>query len=106
MLHNIPEGISIAVPIYYATGSYKKAFKATLLSGIAEPIGAILSFVFLKNYISELLISIILIVVAGLMITLSIEELIPKTMKYRENKYLYLGLIIGLVLVIINVTLF
>ena len=106
MLHNIPEGISIAVPIYYATGSLKKAFKATLLSGLAEPFGAIISFIFLKNYISELLISIILIAVAGLMITLSIEELIPKTLKYNENKHLYLGLIIGFVLVIINVLFF
>ena len=106
MLHNIPEGISIAVPIYYATGSLKKAFKATFISGIAEPIGAILSLLFLKNYMSDTLISTILIVVAGLMITLSIEELIPRSIKYKENKYLYLGLLIGLTTIIINVLFF
>ena len=66
MLHNIPEGIegiSIAVPIYYATGSKMEAFKKAFLSGIAEPIGAILAFIFLKNYITDMMISIILVIV-------------------------------------------
>lgn len=102
MLHNIPEGISIAVPIYYATKSKKKALKATFISGLSEPLGAILAFIFLKRYVSELMISIILIVVAGLMITLSIQEMLPASLKYKENKYVYLGLISGAVLVIIN----
>lgn len=106
MLHNIPEGISIAVPIYYSTKSYKKAFKATFISGIAEPLGAILAFIFLKNYISEMLISIILIIVAGLMITLSIQELLPKALEYKENKFIYIGLISGITIVLINVLFF
>lgn len=105
MLHNIPEGISIAVPIYYATGSKKKALKATLISGLSEPLGAILAFIFLKKYVSELMISIVLVVVAGLMITLSIQEMLPASLKYKENKYVYLGLILGTLLVIINVCL-
>lgn len=103
MLHNIPEGISIAVPIYYATGSRKKAIKSTLISGLSEPLGAILAYVFLKRFVSELMISIVLIVVAGLMITLSIQEMLPKALKYKENKWIYLGLIIGTILVIVNV---
>ena len=106
MLHNIPEGISIAVPIYYSTGSKLKAFKATFISGVAEPFGAILAFIFLKNYVSELMISIVLIIVAGLMITLSIQELLPKALKYKENKLLIIGLISGVVVVIINMLLF
>ena len=106
MLHNIPEGISIAVPIYYATGSKMEAFKKAFLSGIAEPIGAILAFIFLKNYITDMMISIILVIVAGLMITLAIQELIPKALKYKENKVLYLGLISGIILVLINIILF
>ena len=106
MLHNIPEGISIAVPIYYATGSRKKAFKKAFLSGIAEPIGALLAFVFLKDYITDMMISVILVIVAGLMITLAIQELIPASLKYKENKALYLGLISGIVLVLINILLF
>lgn len=106
MLHNIPEGISIAVPIYYATGSKRKAFKATFISGIAEPMGAILAFIFLRNYVSELMISIVLIVVAGLMITLSIQELLPKALKYKENKLLILGILSGVIVVIVNILLF
>ena len=103
MLHNIPEGISIAVPIYYATGSRKNAIKSTLISGLSEPLGAILAFIFLKKFVSELMISIVLIVVAGLMITLSIQEMLPRALKYKENKWIYLGLITGTILVIVNV---
>ena len=103
MLHNIPEGISIAVPIYYATNNKKKAIKATLISGLSEPLGAILAYVFLKRFVSELMISIVLIVVAGLMITLSIQEMLPKALKYKEIKFIYLGLFCGTILVIINV---
>lgn len=103
MLHNIPEGISIAVPIYYATGSRRKAIKSTLISGLSEPLGAILAYVFLKRFVSELMISIVLIVVAGLMITLSIQEMLPRALKYKENKWIYLGLITGTILVIVNV---
>ena len=103
MLHNIPEGISIAVPIYYATGSRKNAIKSTLISGLSEPLGAILAFVFLKKFVSELMISIVLIVVAGLMITLSIQEMLPRALRYKENKWIYLGLISGTILVIVNV---
>lgn len=105
MLHNIPEGISIAVPIYYATGSKKKAFKATFISGISEPIGAVLAYIFLKNYVSELMISIVLIVVAGLMITLSIQEMLPKALQYKENKSIWLGLGVGVILLILNMIL-
>ncbi len=102
MFHNIPEGISIAVPIYYATGSKKKAILHTFLSGIAEPLGAILAFIFLKNYINSLMISIILLFVAGIMITLSIEEMLPKAISYKEHKFIYLGLIIGILIILLN----
>lgn len=106
MLHNIPEGISIAVPIYYATKNKRKAIKATLISGMAEPLGAILAFVFLKKYISVTMISITLIIVAGLMITLSIQELLPKALTYKENKLLYLGFFSGVGVVLLNILLF
>ena len=77
--------------------------KSTLISGLSEPLGAILAFVFLKKFVSELMISIVLIVVAGLMITLSIQEMLPRALKYKENKWIYLGLITGTILVIVNV---
>ena len=102
MFHNIPEGISIAVPIYYATKSKKKALTTTLLSGLAEPLGALIAYLFLKNYITDTMISIVLLFVAGIMITLSIEEMFPNALSYKENIHIYLGLIIGIVLIIIN----
>ena len=102
MLHNIPEGISIAVPIYYATGSKKEAIKKTFISGLAEPLGAVLAFLFLRNFITNAMIGFILLFVAGLMITLAINELLPKALSYYENKYIILGFIIGMLLLFIN----
>lgn len=102
ILHNIPEGISIAIPIYYATKSKFKAIKYAFLSGLSEPIGAILSFLFLKNFITNELISIILLLVSGIMITISIEEIYPETLKYKEKRYILIGIISGIFLIIIN----
>ncbi len=102
MLHNIPEGISIAVPIYYATGSRQKAVKMTFLSGLAEPLGALLAFLFLRNFISDTMIAVILLFVAGIMITLAIEELLPKALEYHENKYILLGFLAGIILLLMN----
>ena len=102
MFHNIPEGISIAVPIYYATKSKKKALYNTFLSGLAEPLGALLAFLFLKNYVTDLMIDIVLLYVAGIMITLSIDEMLPKALSYKENKFIYLGLLVGTILILVN----
>lgn len=103
MLHNIPEGISIAIPIYYATKSRGKALKLTLISSLAEPLGAILCYFFLKNYINDVSIAIILTLVAGIMITLAIHELLPEAKKYNEEKYLTIGIISGVILMFINI---
>lgn len=102
MLHNIPEGISIAVPIYYSTNNKKEAIKKAFLSGLAEPLGAILAFLLFKNFITNTFISIILLLVAGIMITISIEEIYPEIRKYKEQKLFYFGMITGIVLLIIN----
>lgn len=101
-LHNIPEGISIAVPIYYATGSKKEAIFKTFLSGIAEPIGAIIAYIFLSKYITNTLISFILVLVGGIMITLAIEGIFPKAKEYKLDKYLVLGLLVGFGLIMFN----
>ena len=88
MLHNIPEGISIAVPVYYATNKRSRGLMLSLISGIAEPFGAILAYVLLKDYINETLVSVVLMFVAGIMTTLAINEMIPEVNKYN-NKRLY-----------------
>ena len=103
MLHNIPEGISIAIPIYYATKSRKKALKMTAISSLAEPLGAILCYVLLKNYINEISIAIILTLVAGIMITLAIHELLPEAKKYNEEKLMMLGIISGVIIMLVNI---
>lgn len=102
MFHNIPEGISIAIPIYYATKDKKKAFFYTLLSGISEPVGAILAYIFLKNIVTMSLISYILIFVAGIMITISINELLPRSLEYKQDKMLKLGLLVGFLISLAN----
>lgn len=86
ILHNIPEGISISVPIYYSKKSKKKAFLYTMLSGLSEPLGALLSMIFLYKYISNFLIAILFSLIAGLMSYISIFELMKTSFKYDKNK--------------------
>lgn len=106
MLHNIPEGIAIAVPIYYSTNSKKKALNKTLLSGLSEPLGAILAYVALAKYINDQMISIILLFVAGIMITISIHKMLPVSLQYKCNKYIYYGIEVGIIFIILNILLF
>jgi len=98
-LHNIPEGICIAIPIYYSTKNKWKALKTTLISGLSEPLGAILAYLFLYKYITTSILNIIFISVAGIMITLAIDEILKESIKYSEknNKYIYIGIIIGII---------
>lgn len=101
-LHNIPEGISIAVPIYYSTGSVGEAVKCTFLSALAEPLGALLAFLIFKNFITEQMIGMFLILVAGIMITLSINKMLPEALSYNKKKSLYAGLIFGTIIVLLS----
>lgn len=88
MLHNIPEGIAIAIPIYYATKSKKKAIKNVFLSGLSEPIGALLAWIFLYRYLNNFIISIILIFVAALMISIAINDIFEEANKYSRKSVL------------------
>ena len=106
MMHNIPEGISIAVPLYYSTGKKGRGILYTFISALAEPLGAIIAFLFLKEYINMLTISYVLIIVAGIMITISINELFPEAIKYNERMQIKLGMILGVVVILINHFLF
>lgn len=97
-LHNIPEGISIAIPIYYSTKSKFKAFLYTFIAAIVEPIGALLSLLFINN-INDYLFGIILSVTSGIMIYLSIFDLLKEARKYLKKreiviKYLLIFIII------------
>ena len=100
-LHNIPEGITIAIPIYYSTKSIKKAFFYTLFSGISEVFGAFISYIFLYKYININILNIIFIFVAGIMINLSINDILKESIKY-DKKNIYLGFIIGIIFFLIS----
>lgn len=103
-LHNIPEGICIAVPIYYSTKSKSRAVGTTLISGLSEPLGAILAYLFLYKYITTTTLHIIFIIVAGIMISLAINEILKESIKYSEkhNKYIYIGILLGIIFFIIS----
>ncbi len=102
-LHNIPEGISVAVPIFYATGNRRKAFIYSLLSGLAEPVGAIIAYLFLRliasggtGVISPEFMGILFGGVAGIMVYISLDELLPTSRAFGKGHDSILGLIMGM----------
>lgn len=106
LLHNIPEGISIAVPIYYSTKSKGKALLYTTIAALSEPLGAILAFLFLKNYITNFLLGIMLSLIAGIMTNISLYELFPESLSYNRKKISLLATIFGLIFMYISINLF
>lgn len=95
-LHNIPEGVGVAIPIYYATGSRKKAILFTFISGFSETIGAIFAYWFLAPFITNFVLASILSIAAGIMIYISIYELLPSSFKYPLTIKLLLFFILGI----------
>lgn len=89
IMHNIPEGVGISIPIYYGTGSKKKAFVYTLISGISEPVGAVISMLFLYKHINISLMGEIYSVIAGIMVYIGYFELIKISKQYGENVKLF-----------------
>lgn len=95
-IHNIPEGIAVSVPIYHATGSRKKAFIYSFLSGMAEPVGALLGYLFLASIWTESLNALILAFISGIMVYISFDELLPGTEKYGHHHWGVAGVILGM----------
>ena len=95
MLHNIPEGIAIAVPLYYSGVGKRKTFLYTLFSGLTEPLGALLTYLLFKNYINDIFLSFVLLFVAGLMISLSINDMLKEALSYNKLKYMYIGILLS-----------
>ena len=101
-MHNIPEGISIAMPVYYATNNKKKAIGLTFLSGMSEPFGALLAFLFLKPFINNVIMGAIFAIIAGIMSYISIIELLPNALKYKEKKKTIISFLIGIIFMYVN----
>lgn len=95
-IHNIPEGIAISIPVYYATKSRKKAFIMSLVSGLSEPLGAILTLLILGRFLTDTLFGLILGAVAGIMVYISLDELLPSAREYGEHNLSILGLMLGM----------
>lgn len=106
MLHNIPEGICICIPIAKSTGSIKKGIGASFLASLAEPLGALIAFIFLHHYINDTTIGIILIFVAGIMITLSINSIYKEARRLEEGIYFALGIILATIFNLISIIFF
>lgn len=105
-LHNIPEGISISVPIYYATGSRRRALFYTLVSGLSEPFGALIAYLFLKNIVNDTIMGIIMALIGGIMIQISCYELLPTSLSYNKKKLTFISLIIGAIFMLTSHILF
>jgi ZIP family zinc transporter len=104
-LHNIPEGISVAVPIYFSTNSKKKAFLYTLLSGMSEFLGAILASIFLVGFSNNLFMGCLYAIIAGIMINISIYELLPSSLKYKKYLLTFSFFLFGLIFMSISMIL-
>ena len=105
-IHNIPEGIAVAVPIYHATNSKKKAVGLTLLSGLAEPLGAVVGFVLLRSIFTDATFGFLFAAVAGIMVYISLDELLPSAEKYGKHHLSISGLILGMIIMAISLILF
>lgn len=102
-LHNIPEGISISIPIYYATKSKKKAIIYTLISALSEPLGALLTYLFLLPFISDTLLGILFSLIAGIMLHISLTELLPEASSYKYSKLTKTFFGIGIIFMLLKV---
>lgn len=105
-IHNIPEGIAVSVPIYQATGSRKKAFVYSFLSGLAEPVGAIIGWLLLMPVMSDVVFGVIFAGVAGIMVFISVDELLPAAREYGEHHLSIYGLIVGMIVMAVSLLLF
>jgi ZIP family zinc transporter len=105
-IHNIPEGIAVSVPIYYATGSKKKALFYSFLSGFSEPVGALVGYLVLMPFMSDMLMGIIFALVAGIMVFISLDELLPSAREYGEHHLSIYGLVAGMMVMAVSLLLF
>lgn len=105
-IHNIPEGIAVAVPVFYATGSRKKAFQLSFLSGLSEPVGALIGYIILYRFFNDAMFGFIFASVAGIMVYISLDELLPSAREYGEHHLSIYGLIAGMAVMAVSLLLF
>lgn len=104
-IHNIPEGISVAMPVYFATGSRRKAAQLSLYSGLAEPVGAIIAYLVLLPILNDVVFGILYSTIAGIMVFISLDELLPSAHEYGEHHLSIYGLITGMAVMAVSLLL-
>jgi len=104
-IHNIPEGIAVSVPIFFATKNKKKAFYYSFFSGFSEPLGAVIGFLFLMQYLNIWTLSFLLALSAGIMVYISVDELLPTAHSYGHGHCVIFGFIIGIFIMAISILL-
>jgi len=106
-IHNIPEGIAVSVPLFYATGSRKKAFFWSFVSGLSEPLGALIGFILLSSFINlDKYFGIPFAMVAGIMVFISFDELLPAAEKYGHHHLTIYGLLAGMLVMALSLLMF
>ncbi len=105
-IHNIPEGIAVAVPVYQATGSRKQAFWLSFLSGLSEPIGAAIGYGLLRLYFTPTVFGVLFGAVGGIMVFISLDELLPTAREYGEGHKAIYGLVAGMAVMAVSLLLF
>ena len=105
-IHNVPEGIAVSVPIYYATGSRRQAFKLSFLSGLSEPAGALVGYLLLMPFLSPTVFGILFAGVAGIMVFISLDELLPAAEEFGEHHLSIYGMICGMGVMALSLLLF
>ncbi|WP_283785040.1 zinc transporter ZupT [Campylobacter jejuni] len=104
-IHNIPEGLAVSLPIYHATGDKKKAFIYSALSGFAEPLGAFFGALILLPFIGDLTLAISFAIIAGIMIFISLDELLPAAKTYDKAHDSLYGVIAGMMIMALSLNL-
>ena len=105
-IHNIPEGIAVSIPIFYATGNRKKAFLFSFLSGLAEPVGALIGYAVLFSFLNDVVFGVLFASVAGIMVFISLDELLPAAREYGRHHWAAYGLVAGMAVMALSLLLF
>jgi ZIP family zinc transporter len=105
-IHNIPEGVAVSIPIFYATGNRKKSFVYSFLSGLAEPAGALIGYAILFPFFNEAVFGIVFASVAGIMVFISLDELLPAAREYGQHHLVAYGLVAGMAVMALSLLLF
>ena len=101
-IHNIPEGIAVSIPIFFATKNKNKAFFYSFLSGLSEPVGAIIGYLILMPFLTPVLLAAVLAFIAGIMIYISLDELLPMAHLYGHGHLVIGGIVTGMLIMAIS----